>query len=499
MKKTVILLVLATLLLSGCTQPTPSATPAASATRVPPSATTEPSPTPVPSSTPTPEPTVTSTAIPSPTPSPLPLTCEGDALEFLSDISVPDGTTFQTGDLFTKTWGVRNSGPCTWDERYMLRFIEGEQMNGPAATYLEAPVAPGEALSLTVALQAPLLPGQYTGRWGLFDPSEAMLGNEGVPLTLTVIINVAERQAGLLGQSLYYINEADGQIWRLEADGQTQTRITSVETSVSAFDISAASGNLAYISDGGLWLANAGGGEARLLIETGASAPLWSPDGLRLAYQYEGLKIFDATNGSGLALVALESGDSCTPRAWSPSGRQMVAECITPPLACPYNVLFTSTSLAGADYRRALNAGSVAWNREGGLVFIARNAGCSGGPLLELATVPGGSELTLLEAAEDTFAISSPYVASDGSYLGFYGASATSLVALSSFGVLQVGEEVIITPLRTDSYHISEALWLLDGSGVLVRDDSGQVWLLLLDGSEAQAVALGGTNLRWGP
>ncbi len=492
------LLLLAALLLSSCSQPTPlEVTPTASATSVPPSETPTLIPTPSPTSTPTPEPTATS--LPSPTPTELPLVCEDDALEFLRDVTVPDGTTFQTGEPFTKTWGVRNSGPCTWDERYTLRFIEGEQMNGMAAIHLEAPVASGETLSLTVNLQAPLLLGDHIGRWGLFDPSEAMLGSAGVPLTLTVVINVAERQAGLLGQSLYYINEADGQIWRLEADGQTQTQITFTEAGVSAFDISAASGNLAYISDGGLWLANAGGGEARLLIETNASTPLWSPNGQRLAYQFEGLKTFDTTDGTGVALVELEEGDTCTPLAWSPNGRQLIAECETPPLECPYNVLFTSTTLSGVNYRRALNAGRVAWNRESGLIYMARNTGCSGGPRLGLATAPGGSEFTLLEAEEDTFAIEAPFVARDGSLLGFYGDGVSAPLTLSSFGVLQVGQSVSPTALHTESFLLSEALWLPDGSGVLVREDGGQIWLLLLDGSQGQTIAIRGRNLRWGP
>ncbi|MBN2149125.1 MAG: PD40 domain-containing protein [Anaerolineales bacterium] len=496
MKKTIILLVLATLLLSGCAKPTAEATPTPSATSVPPSETPKPSPTLRPTGTATPEPTAT--LVPTPTATPLPLTCEGDQVKFQADITVPDGTTFQAGEAFTKTWGVINAGLCTWDERYTLRFIEGEQMGGTPVTNLSAPVAPNETLSLTVSLNAPLLPGAYTGRWGLFDPSEAMLGGT-IPLTLTVIINVVERAAGLLPQSLYYINDQDGQVWRVESDGQTQTQITFADADVTEFEISPVTGNLAYVSGGALWLANAAGGEARLLIETGASNPLWSPDGRRLAYQFEGLKTFSTVNGAGVALVALEEGDSCVPLAWSPNGSQLVAECVTPPLECPYNVLFTSTTLSGENYRRSLYGGSVVWNREGGLVYIARNSGCSGGPRLGIATAPGGSEFVLLESPEDTFAIQTPFIAQDGSMLGFYAASSNDLLTLSTFGILQVGKEVTATALREESYRISEALWMLDGSGVLVREESGQVWLLLLDGSEALSIELSGVNLRWGP
>jgi hypothetical protein len=36
-----------------------------------------------------------------------------DKLEFVADVSVPDGTTFKPGDTFVKTWKLKNSGTST--------------------------------------------------------------------------------------------------------------------------------------------------------------------------------------------------------------------------------------------------------------------------------------------------------------------------------------------------------------------------------------------------
>jgi len=40
-----------------------------------------------------------------------------DRAQFISDVTVPDGTTFAPGATFTKTWRLKNSGTCTWTLR----------------------------------------------------------------------------------------------------------------------------------------------------------------------------------------------------------------------------------------------------------------------------------------------------------------------------------------------------------------------------------------------
>ncbi|MDO9131359.1 MAG: NBR1-Ig-like domain-containing protein, partial [Anaerolineales bacterium] len=75
---------------------------------------------------PTPTPIVTGTP-PTPTPTPIPTAC--DRATFITDISVPDGTTFTGGTPFTKTWRLKNVGTCTWTTSYALVFFSGDAMS----------------------------------------------------------------------------------------------------------------------------------------------------------------------------------------------------------------------------------------------------------------------------------------------------------------------------------------------------------------------------------
>jgi len=54
-----------------------------------------------------------------------------DRAQFISDVTVPDGTTFAPGAAFNKTWRLKNVGTCTWTTSYSLVFDSGEKMGGP--------------------------------------------------------------------------------------------------------------------------------------------------------------------------------------------------------------------------------------------------------------------------------------------------------------------------------------------------------------------------------
>lgn len=74
------------------------------------------------------------------------------------------------GQVFVKTWRIRNTGTCTWNENYGMIFVEGAQMNSPAVLPLAA-TAPGETLDVSVNLAAPATDGTYTGFYELQNPS----------------------------------------------------------------------------------------------------------------------------------------------------------------------------------------------------------------------------------------------------------------------------------------------------------------------------------------
>ncbi len=124
----------------------------------------------------TPPPTITGTP-PTPTPTgsatPIPSAC--DRAQFISDVTVPDGTSFGPGIAFNKTWRLKNIGTCTWSN-YSIMFDTGSQMSGPSSAVIPTTVAPGQTVDITVPLVSPTTAGSFTGFWKLKSASGIPFG-----------------------------------------------------------------------------------------------------------------------------------------------------------------------------------------------------------------------------------------------------------------------------------------------------------------------------------
>jgi len=83
---------------------------------------------------------------------------------FVSE-NVPDNTIFSPGEVFVKTWTIKNTGYCTWNTNYRLVFYSGDDMDGDHSTNLAEAVSPGETIELAVTLTAPASEGTYRGDW----------------------------------------------------------------------------------------------------------------------------------------------------------------------------------------------------------------------------------------------------------------------------------------------------------------------------------------------
>jgi hypothetical protein len=111
-------------------------------------------------------------------------TCQNDA-EFVSDVTVPDGTHLAPGEFFLKTWRLRNIGTCTWGDGYRFAFLAGDRLNGPRSTPLDAAVEPGGDIEVTVPLIAPRSAGTYRGQWTMFAPDGTPFGTR--PYVMIVV------------------------------------------------------------------------------------------------------------------------------------------------------------------------------------------------------------------------------------------------------------------------------------------------------------------------
>ena len=123
---------------------------------------TDPAPTdPVPTNTDVPatdEPANTST----PTATPI---C--NMAQFIDDLTIPDDTVMEPGEIFTKIWRLKNNGACTWTVGYQIIFDDGDQMGAPITVPMPSVVAPNGTVDISIDMTAPIDEDTYKGDWKL--------------------------------------------------------------------------------------------------------------------------------------------------------------------------------------------------------------------------------------------------------------------------------------------------------------------------------------------
>jgi hypothetical protein len=122
----------------------------------------------------TPQPTTAATqtqSVPQPTnqsaASPTTTSVPCDRAEFVSDVTVPDGTKIGPGTSFVKTWRLKNTGSCTWTTSYRVVFDSGNALGAPASFNLPTNVPPNGIADISVNMKAPDSPKDYESFWKL--------------------------------------------------------------------------------------------------------------------------------------------------------------------------------------------------------------------------------------------------------------------------------------------------------------------------------------------
>ena len=135
------------------------------------------------------------TPLPSPAAPAAPTQSLGDACNnsaFEGDVTIPDGTVLRPGVNFEKTWKIRNTGTCTWEEGVTLVYIGGSTPDlDPYDFQFRRSsdfVASGEAIDITLNLTTPCKPGKYEGTWRMRNDQGYFFGT-----FLSVRVEVKER------------------------------------------------------------------------------------------------------------------------------------------------------------------------------------------------------------------------------------------------------------------------------------------------------------------
>jgi hypothetical protein len=90
--------------------------------------------------------------------------------QFVSDVTIPDGTSIKPGTAFVKTWRIRNSGTKPWITGYQLAYFAQEHMSAIETVPLP-PTAPGQETEVTVNLVASARLGRMRSTWKGRDPN----------------------------------------------------------------------------------------------------------------------------------------------------------------------------------------------------------------------------------------------------------------------------------------------------------------------------------------
>jgi hypothetical protein len=93
----------------------------------------------------------------------------------VSDVTVPDGTEMKPGDTFTKTWEIKNSGTCDWNENFKITFVGGD-LFGSDTTKIRRFVAAGNGAKISLKMVAPSGSGSVTSSWQMADDSGNLFG-----------------------------------------------------------------------------------------------------------------------------------------------------------------------------------------------------------------------------------------------------------------------------------------------------------------------------------
>ena len=95
-----------------------------------------------------------------------------DSASFVLDVTIPDNTNLDPGKSFTKTWRIKNTGTCTWNEEYSLVFALNERMDAPDSMPLKR-TRPGREVDISVTMTTPTEMGEYRADFQILNPQGA--------------------------------------------------------------------------------------------------------------------------------------------------------------------------------------------------------------------------------------------------------------------------------------------------------------------------------------
>ena len=347
----------------------------------------------------------------------------------------------------------------------------------------------------------------------------------------------------ILPAALYFLQ--DGQIQRLESDGDTLTQFTQETDPITDFDVSPVDARLVYVSGNRLIEANPQYGTEIVKLDGGPfdetdsaawitqriSSPYFSPDGSQITFGLNGVNLIpagDATEYTTILASDPYPDPNNPPRSlvrfynpfhWSPDGTKLAVFMFYWPEGGDIVLLdLDTTSLIEItrDDPNATICCQWSWGDGGSIGFIT--SGEVFGPayltpgLTQVDTTDGkalplviGVPLTGPSPENPIRGFLEVFQRDDGTLLSFV-SSAQAYEQRAPYILQSVAADgSLITPIGENSFSaLAEVLWASDGSGAAVRtwgvtpEEQNQLFWVSSDG-EVQQLPARGEKLRWAP
>jgi hypothetical protein len=326
-------------------------------------------------------------------------------------------------------------------------------------------------------------------------------------------------------------------VFRLEPDGISSRQVTSESGSVSDYDVSPIDGGVAYVANNQLVHINADGSERVVLVDGGevdqnnpfistVSSPVFSLDGLTLAYGYKGLQFYSFTTTESQLALENQVDDAgsglfvprelYSPESYSPDGTKLLvtlsyyeggSSAIYYPAT---NSLVRLTGGEGA----LICCDEVEWSADSSSIYSASATAGMFSPGLWRVDAATGEVTTLIpgDAGGGSFnAAREAYLAPDGQLYFFYGtvSSPEGMFNRASLQPVRSAPDGVTdrTTLSEEDFSlVNEALWAPDVSFVVVAIapaqevyQGGQAELVYFDGREKVVLAPFAQQMKWGP
>lgn len=114
---------------------------------------------------------------------------EGDSAQFVSDVTLADGTVVGTSDTVKKVWRFKNAGQVPWEQRYLERDHSSQDQPCDTPERVEIPTTqPGESVDIEVDITTPKQAGRCRVLWTMTNATGEQMFPGGRPVFFDIVI-----------------------------------------------------------------------------------------------------------------------------------------------------------------------------------------------------------------------------------------------------------------------------------------------------------------------